>query len=55
MPDAIFLASFGLQFIPRAKDRDPITGEFITRDKAWEMAFDPQKHGFKCQKQNINA
>ena len=50
MPDAIFLASFGLQFIPRAKDRDPITGEIITRDKAWEMAFDPQKHGFKMSK-----
>ena len=50
MPNAIFLASFGLQFIPRAKDRDPITGEFITRNKAWKMAFDPQKHGFKMSK-----
>ncbi|OQX55879.1 MAG: hypothetical protein B5M53_03620 [Candidatus Cloacimonas sp. 4484_209] len=50
MPDAIFMASFGLQFIPRAKDRDPITGEIITRDKAWKMAFDPQKHGFRMSK-----
>ena len=50
MPNSIFMASFGLQFIPRAKDRDPITGEIITRDKAWEMAFDPQKHGFKMSK-----
>ena len=50
MPDAIFLASFGVQFIPHARDRDPITGELITRDKAWEMAFDPRKHGFKMSK-----
>ncbi|HDM32142.1 MAG TPA: hypothetical protein ENG32_02170, partial [bacterium] len=50
MPNSIFMASFGLQFIPRAKDRDPITGELITRDRAWEMAFDPQKHGFKMPK-----
>ena len=50
IPNAIFMASFGLQFIPRATDRDPVTGEIITREKAWEMAFDPQKHGFKMSK-----
>ena len=50
MPNSIFMASFGLQFIPRAKDRDPIAGEIIDREKAWEMAFDPQKHGFKMSK-----
>ena len=50
MPNSLFMASFGLQFIPRAKDRDPITGEIIGREKAWQMAFDPQKHGFKMSK-----
>lgn len=50
LPNSIFMGSFGLQYIPHAKDRDPITKELIDREKAWEMAFDPQKHGFKTSK-----
>jgi len=39
-----------LQFIPRAKDRDIIIEELITRNKAWEIAFNSKEHRFRMLK-----
>jgi len=33
MLNTVFLASFGLQFIPRTKDRDPITENLLPEIK----------------------
>jgi len=50
----LFTGGLGMEFF-YARDRDPITGEIIDREKAWSMAFDPQEHNLSISKEEFQC
>lgn len=52
-PDIIFAGAVGAQFLDSEKDRNPMTGEILNRDKTWTMALNPQKWGINVSKEEF--
>jgi hypothetical protein len=52
-PDLLVGGAIAAQEI-NAVEYNPFTGEVLPRERTWEMALDPQKHGFPMSKEELH-